>query len=141
MKPKLADFGLAIDMCEERPNSQTGTTDYMAPEVLDCPLKHSPEQNKLNPNSAGYGTEVDVWALGAMSYEMMVGSPPFKGCTEAVTMELIRKGDLQFPKMLSADAKDLLTHMLSRSPMNRPTLVEMLRHPWLVNVEVGGKLH
>lgn len=42
------DFGLSIDMKEERPVTRAGTLDYMAPEVLACPDKKSPEENKNN---------------------------------------------------------------------------------------------
>jgi len=40
---RLADFGLAIDMTDERPVSRLGTLDYMAPEVLLCPANNQPD--------------------------------------------------------------------------------------------------
>eukprot|EP00798_Chlamydomonas_sp_ICE-L_P032508 gene32508-17208_t len=43
---KLADFGLAIDLSEERANTRSGTLDYMAPEVLRCTHKHFPNEGK-----------------------------------------------------------------------------------------------
>lgn len=43
---KLADFGLAINMNEEAAVTRAGTLHYMAPEVLACPLKDDPEENK-----------------------------------------------------------------------------------------------
>jgi len=43
---KLADFGLAIDATEERPVTRAGTLDCMAPEILHCPNKELPEDNK-----------------------------------------------------------------------------------------------
>ena len=43
---KLADFGLVIDMSEERPVSRLGTLDYMAPEVLLCPANNQPENKE-----------------------------------------------------------------------------------------------
>ena len=42
------DFGLSIDENKERPVTRAGTLDYMAPEVLHCPNKTFPEDNKLN---------------------------------------------------------------------------------------------
>ena len=41
------DFGLAIDAAIERPVTRLGTLDYMAPEVLACPDKHAPSDNKV----------------------------------------------------------------------------------------------
>ena len=43
---RLADFGLVIDMSEERPVSRLGTLDYMAPEVLLCPANNQPENKE-----------------------------------------------------------------------------------------------
>ena len=43
---KLADFGLSLDAREERPVTRAGTLDYMSPEVLQCPEKTRPEENK-----------------------------------------------------------------------------------------------
>ena len=42
------DFGLSIDETKERPVTRAGTLDYMAPEVLNCPNKTYPEDNKNN---------------------------------------------------------------------------------------------
>ena len=42
------DFGLSIDETKERPVTRAGTLDYMAPEVLNCPNKTYPEENKTN---------------------------------------------------------------------------------------------
>lgn len=44
---------------------------------------------------------------------------------------------LQFPRLLSPEAKDLLEKALSRDPAARPSLDEMLSHQWLVAAEVG----
>ena len=45
-KLKVADFGLSISWREERPVTRAGTLDYMSPEVLVCPEKSRPEENK-----------------------------------------------------------------------------------------------
>ena len=43
---KLADFGLAINTNHERPVTRGGTMDYMAPEILLCPDREDPAENK-----------------------------------------------------------------------------------------------
>ncbi|KAG2424299.1 hypothetical protein HXX76_014677 [Chlamydomonas incerta] len=133
--PKLADLGLAIDMREERPNSNAGTLDYMAPEVLSCPLKRSPQENKDNPSAPGYGPEADAWALGAVTYEMLVGQPPFKGFTEEDTTNFILTGELRLPKLLSDPAKDFINRALARNRVQRLRLADMLEHPWIKSAE------
>ena len=48
----------------------------MAPEVLVCPDKHAPSDNKER-SDLWYGAAVDAWAVGVLAYELAVGRPPF----------------------------------------------------------------
>ncbi len=50
----------------------------MAPEVLRCPPKNLPQENKNNVN-LHYNNSVDAWAVGVFAYELIVGFPPFAG--------------------------------------------------------------
>lgn len=50
--------------------------DYMAPEVLCCPDKHNPDDNK-DHEELMYDESVDAWAMGVLAYELVVGRPPF----------------------------------------------------------------
>lgn len=72
----VLDFGLSINSIEERPVTRLGTLDYMAPEVLVCPDKKHPDENKGNVSLA-YGGEVDAWGVGVLTYELLIGRPPF----------------------------------------------------------------
>lgn len=76
MTLKLADFGLCLNLREERSVTRAGTLDYMAPEVLKCPQKHKPYDNKERMDLA-YTAAVDIWALGVVAYELLNGCPPF----------------------------------------------------------------
>ena len=53
---KMADFGLALDLDEERANTRAGTLDYMAPEVLLCPTKKTPADFKFEQGARHYTT-------------------------------------------------------------------------------------
>jgi serine/threonine-protein kinase Psk1 len=102
----LTDFGLSkvpvddADKCR----SFLGTVEYMAPEVV-----------------AGkeYGMAVDWWSFGALSYDLLTGSPPFTANNNAKTQEKILKAKLQLPYFLGPDAKDLLTRLLRKDPSKR----------------------
>ena len=48
----------------------------MAPEVLNCPFKNRPDENKDCANLY-YSKSVDAWAVGVLTYELLVGFPPF----------------------------------------------------------------
>ncbi|GIL67655.1 hypothetical protein Vafri_20979 [Volvox africanus] len=146
---KIADFGVSINMHDERAVTRTGTADYMAPEVERCPLKHAPEDNKNNPNLA-YTPAIDVWSVGVLAYEMLVGFPPFvsngpgedSGSRQGVAAFLAEQATrktLRFPASISAAAKDFIMATLNENPGDRPTAQQLLKHPWLFKAaRVGG---
>ena len=59
------------------PCCRLGTIDYLAPEILDCPVKSHPMDNKDKPH-IGYSNKVDCWSVGVLAYEVLVGRPPFE---------------------------------------------------------------
>jgi serine/threonine protein kinase len=60
---KIGDFGLAR-FVEMTANSNCGTQNYMAPEIL---------------RSVPYDQAVDVWSLGVLLFYLLLGDFPFKG--------------------------------------------------------------
>ncbi|PNH09599.1 Serine/threonine-protein kinase Aurora-3 [Tetrabaena socialis] len=127
---KLGDFGLAIDLREERAVTRAGTLDYMAPEVLRCPFKSRPEENKDNER-LHYSARVDAWAVGVLTYELLVGFPPFFDQSRTSTEERIVHSMPAFPAGMSEEAKSFITSALSKHAAERPTILEMLHHPWI----------
>mmetsp|Transcript_29083 Transcript_29083/g.86114 ORF Transcript_29083/g.86114 Transcript_29083/m.86114 type:complete len:567 (-) Transcript_29083:48-1748(-) len=132
---KMADFGLAIDINTERANTRAGTLDYMAPEVLMCPTKASPADFKLESQSRQYTVGVDAWAVGAVFYELLTGSPPFRTTSMRSTAKKIVAGDVVFPDGLSDSAKDFIRACLRVDPRDRPTVHELLEHPLLLKMQ------
>jgi serine/threonine protein kinase len=74
--PTPTDFGLSIDLGQERAVTRVGTLDYMAPEVVVCPDKAHPQEHKDN-SKLWYDFAVDVWAAGILAYELVCGKAPF----------------------------------------------------------------
>ena len=120
---KLGDFGLAakLDFDNEKRHTVCGTPNYLAPEVLS--------------NKAGHGYEVDVWSLGVVLYALVVGKPPFETPEVKMTYERIKKVIYQFPEQvpLSDNVKNLITKIFNVDPSKRPTLDQILEHPFLNN--------
>jgi len=79
-KTKLADFGNACATNSSRRNTLCGTLDYLAPEMV---------------KNETYDHNVDVWALGVMTYEFIVGHPPFEAANPPLTFDRIRSGKFE----------------------------------------------
>jgi hypothetical protein len=79
-EPKIADFGLAKDVNDQTRLSETG-------QVLGTVLYMAPEQAR--GRSDEIDKAADVYALGAVLYELLGGRPPFRGASLAITMDQI----------------------------------------------------
>lgn len=118
---KLSDFGWSV---KSLPSSTTkrlticGTLDYLPPEMIES-------------NEHDY--TVDIWSLGILCYEFLVGKPPFEEIDKNSTYKRIAKVDLKIPSFISSEATDLILSLLQKSPKKRITLAEVLNHPWILN--------
>ncbi|KXZ51518.1 hypothetical protein GPECTOR_12g481 [Gonium pectorale] len=126
----IADFGVSVDLAEERAVTRAGTLEYMAPEVERCPLKMYPNENKEKSHLA-YTTAVDIWATGVLAYELLIGFPPFRVDGAAPSAPSAARGPLHFPHSVSAVARDFIRAALADHPEDRPTAFELRQHPWL----------
>ena len=114
---KIADFGYAIKLesSKQKVTDFVGTMDYLAPELID---------NKP------YSFSVDIWAIGVIIYELLVGETPFYSKTISGTYKRIQTVDLKLPEFLSDNAKDLIKKILVLYPEYRLSLQDMLTHPF-----------
>jgi WD40 repeat protein/serine/threonine protein kinase len=79
-EPKITDFGLAKLLIGGAGQTQTGV-------ILGTPTYMAPEQASGRPMEVGQGA--DIYALGAMLYELLTGRPPFRGETVTDTLQQI----------------------------------------------------
>ena len=78
-----------------------------------------------------HSEKVDLWSLGVLCYEFLVGVPPFEEAGHHQTYRRIAKVDLRFPDFVSEGAQDLIRKLLQRNPEDRLPLPEVLKHPWI----------
>jgi serine/threonine protein kinase len=73
---------------------------------------------------------VDVWSLGVLCYEFLVGKPPFEADGHNETYKRISRVDLVFPENIpvSKPAKDLIQQLLRKDPRKRLALENVLTH-------------
>ena len=99
--PKVTDFGLAKRLAGETAGTQTGV-------ILGTPSYMAPEQAAGRTRDIGPAT--DVYALGAILYEMLLGRPPFQGETPLETLQQVREREAVPPRRLRpAVPRDLET--------------------------------
>ena len=93
--PKIADFGLAKRIDDEslEEASQTATN-----AVLGTPTYMAPEQAEGKTREVGPGA--DIYALGAILYDLLTGRPPFRGTTVLDTLQMVRTAEPIPPRRL-----------------------------------------
>lgn len=81
-----------------------------------------------------YDGHVDLWSLGVLCYEFLVGAPPFEDqAGYKATYKRIAKVDLQIPAgSMSSEAEDLIRKLLVHDPDQRLPLSKVLAHPWIL---------
>ncbi|KAI9818221.1 MAG: hypothetical protein M1827_000846 [Pycnora praestabilis] len=118
---KLCDFGFTREYEGKASYLQTfcGTVCYSAPEMLK--------------GEKYAGEKVDVWSLGVILYALLTGELPFDEDDDTATKIKILGNDPRYPDHLPANAKALTIMLLSKRPLLRPSLPDILAHPFLAD--------
>lgn len=116
---KIADFGWSVHTPSSRRSTLCGTLDYLPPEMIE---------------GKTHDEKVDLWSLGVLCYEFLVGKPPFETKSHEETYRKISRVEYTYPAQsdISAGAKDLIARLLKHNPMHRLPIQEVLSHPWVV---------
>ena len=113
---KLTDFGWSNYMEGGiKRTTVCGTPVYLAPEII---------------NNTGHDEHVDIWCIGVLLFELIVGRPPFSGETEQAVRYNIARMRINWPRNLDKDAADLISKILKYNPEQRISLEQMLLHPF-----------
>ncbi|CAL2042806.1 unnamed protein product [Caenorhabditis brenneri] len=113
---KLADFGWSVVADHSKRHTLCGTMDYLAPEMV------SNQPHDFN---------VDIWAIGILLFEMLVGYAPFANQTGDKLIARIKECKIYIPQSVSDGASRLINAIIKKEPQERLPLAEIMTHPWI----------
>ncbi|XP_077648509.1 sperm motility kinase 2B-like [Urocitellus parryii] len=115
---KLLDFGISMKF---RPGQKLsgfqGTLPYVAPEIIQ--------------RQEYEGPLVDAWSLGVILFYMLSGRRPFRKIFPWDLARQIVEARYHIPDHVPTQARRLIRKMLNKNPAHRPSVEEILQHPWL----------
>ncbi len=120
---KLIDFGLSRKYnSNEKMHTILGTPYYVAPEVL----------------KGDYDEKCDLWSVGAITYIMLCGEPPFSGLSNNDIFKKIINEEICFQKSkwknISLEAKNFIKECMTKDPDKRITSQKAFEHPWFKSI-------
>jgi YD repeat-containing protein len=112
--PKITDFGLAKQLDDDSGQTRSGT-------ILGTPSYMAPEQALGRTDQIG--PSCDIYALGAILYELLTGRPPFRGATALETLDEVRSREVVPPRRLQAhlphDLETICLKCMRKEPRQR----------------------
>ena len=125
---KIIDFGFARYL----------ENDTLAQSVLGSPINMDPQilmkMRKIDNNqSFGYDQKADIWSLGTICYEILIGTPPFDATSYEELTSKIQRGNYKIPNnlQLSVEAVSFLNAMLQYDPKQRLDINQLAKHKFL----------
>lgn len=143
---EICDFGVAGILQSQRDKRSTwiGTPHWMPPEMFatrgEAP-KYGSEvcwtARSWYLRRSDKISQIDVWAYGCTLFEFATGNPPNSGLRERV--QIGRQLNRSTPKLdsgsYSQGLKDLIALALDSDPTTRPSMADILAHPYIANTE------
>ena len=123
---KLIDFDFARYLSkEEYAKTVLGSPITMEPKILSA-------ANQGIPQIDGYDDSVDIWSLGILCYEMLIGRAPFFSETVPGIVQNVEMGSYALPLYLSKEIVSFLNGMIQYNSSKRLDANQLARHHFLV---------
>ena len=125
-KVKIIDFGFARYLDPKQLAFSTlGSPINMEPGILR-------KLNKMeNSRDYGYDEKADIWSLGTICYEMLIGKCTFDANSMKELIGKVEKGNYLLPTSLSKESASFLNGMLQYDPKKRLSAEQLSHHKFL----------
>ena len=124
---KIIDFGFA---CKIQKNALTFTTIGNPMNMDPLILKKLTSRGK-KARQLGYDQKADIWSLGAICYEMLIGKAAFDADDMDELVHKIEDGKYKVPTTLSKEVVSFLNGMLQYDSASRLNIDQLAAHPFL----------
>ena len=124
---KIIDFGFSIQL----------TQNNLASSVLGSPINMDPAILKEMSNRGkkighlGYDQKADIWSLGTICYEMLIGQAVFNAETMNELVQKVENGNYTVPPSVSKEMVSFLNGMLQYKGEDRLSSEELSKHAFL----------
>ena len=125
---KIIDFGFARYL----------ENDSLAQSILGSPINMDPKilmkmKRIENNQSFGYDQKADIWSLGTVCYELLIGAPPFDASSYDDLVSKLQKGSYKIPNQLNLSKQSIsfINAMLQFDPQQRYDINQLAAHEFL----------
>jgi serine/threonine protein kinase len=135
---KIIDFGFATKLTAEKNDltfSAVGSPINMDPIILN-------KFSKRKDINLGYDEKADIWSIGTVCYELLIGKAVFDAKTMNDLVEKVESGTYAVPKTVSKEVVSFLNGMLQYDSKLRLSAEQLKKHPFLTkNVSEFTKMN
>ena len=124
---KLIDFGFASSKDE----NEMYSTAIGSPLNMDPLILKKFNAGRVQTNDLYYDEKADIWSLGALCYQMLIGNSPFDAYNMQELVAKIEEGTYKVPTNLSREVVSFLNGMLQYDPKKRLTAENLSNHAFL----------
>jgi serine/threonine protein kinase/Ca2+-binding EF-hand superfamily protein len=127
-KLKIIDYGSMVLLPTSRSGSTVAKLIYHDHTLVGTPGYLAPESFTY----LDYSFQSDIWQVGCCLFSLLSGTAPFPSQGNQLSPSF-RHAPMTGPAWtsVSVEAKDLVQKLLRRNPTSRPTIREILQHPWM----------
>ena len=124
---KIIDFGFA----SSKDDPEWNKTAIGSPLNMDPLILKKFNSGRAETKDSYYDEKADIWSLGALCYQMLIGHSPFDAYNMQELAEKVEEGTYSVPTNLSREVVSFLNGMLQYDPKRRLNAEELSKHAFL----------